>query len=195
MPRPVPMAEARSLVSVGSDYPISVSAGRLSHWLVDFIQTLDSGSTSSVPCGSCTACCRSALFVHIEPDEAATLASIPPELLFPAPRKPQGYKILPFNQDGCCPMLGVTGCTIYANRPRTCRIFDCRVFAATEVVPEQPLIAERVLRWRFEMVDDKDHQVAARLSAGAQDANESDATSRALAAIRSCGIRPTRHST
>lgn len=128
----------------------------MSKWLADFTRALDSGGTSSVLCGSCTACCRSAQFVHVEPDEGETLARIPSALLFPAPGKPAGHMVLPFDQGGRCPMLGDAGCRMYHDRPRTCRTYDCRVFAAAGVVPEQPLIAERVRRWRFEILDDDD---------------------------------------
>jgi Fe-S-cluster containining protein len=40
-------------------------------------------------------------------------------------------------------------CSIYAHRPRTCRTYDCRVFAATGVVPDKPAIAARVAQWQF----------------------------------------------
>ncbi len=41
-------------------------------------------------------------------------------------------------------------CSIYEHRPRTCRDYDCRVFAATGVVVEgQPEIAGRVSQWAF----------------------------------------------
>jgi Fe-S-cluster containining protein len=40
-------------------------------------------------------------------------------------------------------------CSIYEDRPRTCRTYDCRVFAATGVEPDDGLIAERAARWRF----------------------------------------------
>ena len=46
---------------------------------------------SDVPCNGCTACCTSSQFVHIGPDETDTLAHIPAELLFPAPRLPRGH--------------------------------------------------------------------------------------------------------
>src|SRR5690349_11565351 len=105
---------------------------------------------SDVPCGSCTACCRSSQFVHIAPDERETLAVIPKELLFPAPRLPRGHVLLGYDERGHCPMLVAGGCSIYENRPRACRAYDCRVFAATGVTPsDQPAVVERVRQWRF----------------------------------------------
>jgi uncharacterized protein len=107
---------------------------------------------SDVPCGGCTACCTSSQFVHIEPDEADTLAHIPTALRFPAPGLPPGHVVLGYDERGHCPMLGADGCTIYAHRPRTCRTYDCRVFPATGVEPggRQVEIAVRARRWRFD---------------------------------------------
>ena len=107
-------------------------------------------SESDVPCNGCTACCTSSQFVHIEPDEADALAHIPPSLLFPAPRLPRGHVLLGYDERGHCPMLVDDACSIYEHRPRACRTYDCRVFAAAGVVPEgKPDIARRVQRWRF----------------------------------------------
>lgn len=46
-------------------------------------------------------------------------------------------------------MPGEGGCRIYDHRPRTCRSYDCRVFAATGIEPDQPLVAAWVGTWRF----------------------------------------------
>jgi uncharacterized protein len=105
---------------------------------------------SNVPCDGCTACCASSQFVHIGPDEADTLAHIPPELLFPAPLRPKGHVVMGYDEHGRCPMLGEHGCTIYKHRPRTCRTYDCRVFAAAGITPvAKPLIADRASQWDF----------------------------------------------
>ncbi len=118
-------------------------------WREQFRQALERGGTTDVPCGGCTACCRSYQFVHIEPDEVATLRRIDPALLVPAPGRPPGHLVMGYDADGRCPMLGDGGCRIYEDRPRTCRTYDCRVFAATGIEPDQPLVAERVAAWRF----------------------------------------------
>ena len=102
-----------------------------------------------MPCDGCTACCRSSQFVHIEPDELDTLAHVPTELQFPAPGRPQGHVVLGYDEQGHCPMLVDDRCSIYAHRPRACRIYDCRVFPAAGVTPDKPLIAERAGRWEF----------------------------------------------
>jgi hypothetical protein len=106
-------------------------AGEFSAWLHGMQRALRSERGSEVPCGGCTACCTSSPFVHIGPDEVETLARIPSELLFPAPRMPVGHVLLGYDDHGRCPMLTDDRCSIYENRPRTCRTYDCRVFPAT----------------------------------------------------------------
>ena len=125
---------------------------RVSEWLDQF----DATSEAQVPCGECTACCTSSQFVHIEPDETDALAHVPAALRFPAPGLPKGHLVLPYDERGHCPMLVDGACSIYEHRPRTCRTYDCRVFAITGVMPDdQPAIAARVAAWDVE-IDDRD---------------------------------------
>jgi Fe-S-cluster containining protein len=134
-------------------------AGAFSAWLGGMRRALDGDAPSDVPCAGCTGCCRSSQFVHIGPDETDTLAHIPSELLFPAPRMPAGNVLLGYDENGHCPMLVDDRCSIYQHRPRTCRTYDCRVFPAAGLTLEgdekQP-IARRAGRWRFEFTDDDD---------------------------------------
>lgn len=58
-----------------------------------------------------------------------------------------------YNDQGHCPMLVDNKCSIYEDRPRTCRSYDCRVFAATGIPVDpqaQPDIAQRVRAWAFQ---------------------------------------------
>jgi uncharacterized protein len=129
-----------------------LAAGDFATWLGEMRAALRGERASDVPCGECTACCTSAQFVHIEPDEHDALAHIPAELLFPAPMQPRGHLLLGYDERGHCPMLVDGACSIYAHRPRTCRTYDCRVFAATGVEvegDEKTGIARQVRRWRF----------------------------------------------
>ena len=143
----------------------TVAAGRFSGWLDDLDAALHDDAAARdmvVPCGACIACCTSAQFVHIAPDEADTLAHVPAALCFPAPGLPPGHVVLGYDERGQCPMLVDGACSIYEHRPRTCRTYDCRVFAVTGVEPEnQPAISARVKRWRFE-VDDTERWDAVR---------------------------------
>ena len=104
-----------------------------------------------VPCGSCNACCRSAQFIRIGPEETATLRRIPAALLVPAPGLP-GNVVMGYDKRGHCPMLIDDRCSIYADRPQTCRSYDCRIFAAAGIdaggVAKAP-ITERARRWQF----------------------------------------------
>ena len=135
-----------------------LAAGGFSTWLEGIEAALRGAATSDVPCGTCTACCTSSQFVHIGPDETDTLAHIPADLLFPAPRLPRGHVLLGYDERGHCPMLVDGRCSIYAHRPLTCRTYDCRVFPATGIEPDddKPEIAARTRRWRFTYADDAD---------------------------------------
>ena len=126
-------------------------AGRFSEWL----DAIRSRGEMAVPCGLCAACCTSSQFVHIEPDEAETLARVPAALRFAAPGLPAGHVVLGYDERGHCPMLIDGACSIYEHRPRTCHTYDCRVFAATGVEPDpsQNGIAARVRAWRFDVDD------------------------------------------
>jgi Fe-S-cluster containining protein len=127
-------------------------AGDFSSWMIEVQGAIRGRRDADVPCAGCTACCTSSQFVHIEPNETETLARIPKELLFPAPLLPRGHVVMGYDERGHCPMLIDNRCSIYEHRPRTCRAYDCRVFAATGIEIEdedKALIAQRVRRWRF----------------------------------------------
>ncbi len=157
-------------------------AGRLSEWFVAMQRARRGEQTADVPCDGCTACCRSSQFVAIEPDETDTLAHGPAELRFPAPRMPVGHVVLGFDERGHCPMLVDDACSIYEHRPRACRTYDCRVFAATGVVPDQPAVAERVQRWVFE--DDDPRLGASIRAAAARRREQGDSTNATEIALR-----------
>ena len=105
-----------------------------------------------MPCGECNACCKSSYFIHIRLVETQTLSKIPDALLFPAPGQPEGTKVLGYDEQGRCPMLVEDRCSIYDNRPLTCRFFDCRVFTATRLDAgddDKALITRHIKRWQF----------------------------------------------
>jgi len=91
------------------------------------------------------------MFIHIEPAETQTIQRIPRALLFPAPGLPKGHVLMGYSDKGHCPMLVGNKCSIYEDRPQTCRDYDCRVFAATGVPVDQSQteIADRVKAWAF----------------------------------------------
>lgn len=127
-------------------------AGRFAPWARSFRPDGD----ADVPCDGCTACCEAAQFIHLVPEDTEALGAIPDDLLFPAPGLLDGHLVMGYDEDGRCPMLGDSGCTIYNARPATCRAFDCRVFTATGTVPDDAGIAERAARFEFELADAED---------------------------------------
>lgn len=161
----------RSRPSRSQEEPASpLPAGSFTEWLVSFRAALDGGGGADVPCNGCTACCRSSQFIVIGPEEVETLARIPKPLRAPAPGAPEGTVVLGYDAQGHCPMLVDDRCSIYEHRPRTCRTYDCRVFAATGLSPaldRKPLVAARVDRWQFDGAgdDDRRHEQALRAAA------------------------------
>jgi Fe-S-cluster containining protein len=169
-----------------------LAAGDFSSWLTAMQAALRGEADADVPCAGCTACCTASQFVHIAPDETDTLAHIPPELLFPAPRLPRGHVVLGYDERGHCPMLVDGRCSIYEHRPRTCRIYDCRIFPAAGLEidgEEKVLIAHRVGRWRFSYptpADEADHD-AVRAAAASLAEQHDNVTEVALLAIAQAG--------
>lgn len=126
-------------------------AGDFGAWLESIDAALAGTVDADVPCGDCTGCCTSSQFVLVEPTDTAARGHIPAELLFPAPGLP-GHHVMGYDARGHCPMLDDGRCTIYEHRPRTCRTYDCRVFTAAGIEPDESskvAIAERVRQWRF----------------------------------------------
>src|SRR5689334_17144730 len=119
-------------------------------WLAETQAAIRGEREAVVPCGECTACCTSSQFVHVAPDETDALAHIPDEVLFAAPGFPPGHVLMGYDENGHCPMFVDGRCAIYAHRPRTCRTYDCRVFAAAGIEPDAPAIAAQVRRWELD---------------------------------------------
>src|SRR5262245_34144404 len=152
-----------------------LDAGVFSSWLSATQRAIRGEAEADVPCDGCTACCRSSQFVHIGPEETDTLAHVPPELLFPAPRMARGYVVLGYDERGHCAMLVEDRCSIYAYRPRACRTYDCRVFAAAGLEldePEKVEINERARRWRFRHPTGRDREQHAAVQAVAAELRE-----------------------
>jgi uncharacterized protein len=169
-----------------------LSAGPFSSWLTGMQAALRGERDADVPCHACTACCTASQFVHIAPDEHDALAHVPTALLFPAPGLPPGHVVLGYDERGHCPMLVDGRCSIYEHRPRTCRTYDCRIFAAAGTEPDgthATAVAARVRRWRFEFPTAADRmrheavRAAAAFVGQDTDARPPNATQVALRAI------------
>ena len=165
-----------------------LAAGDFDDWLADLGRALHDGTGMEVPCGGCNACCRSAQFVHVEADESQALARIPEALLFPAPGSP-GTMVMGFDEAGCCPMLEQDACSIYEQRPRACRIYDCRAFAATGLDPAEEgrdAVGARSRRWQFSYRNDASryrHEAATRQAAAVRAGAGAPSTLTAVALI------------
>jgi Fe-S-cluster containining protein len=149
-----PLCPSQPTLDAGLD------AGAFSAWLARSRNALLESSGSDVDCGDCRGCCRSSYFIHIRPEETSTLERIDPRLLFAAPAMPRGNVLMGYDEHGRCPMLVGGDCSIYPQRPQTCRRYDCRIFAATGLAAgdedEKSEINERVRRWRFSYPTEQD---------------------------------------
>jgi len=132
----------------------SFHAGEFSDWLKGFQSSLREGTDNEVACGDCVGCCSSSYFIHVGPTEKDTLRHLPKDLAIPAPGMEPGNLLIGYQPDGRCPMLGEGNrCTIYSHRPKTCRAYDCRIFAAAGIAAggnDKSTINQRVKSWKFE---------------------------------------------
>mgnify|MGYP002783618191 CR=1 FL=1 len=131
--------------------PGPLAAGEFGAWLREIRLALRDDRDTDVACGSCTACCTSSYFVTLRPTDVAARRLVPTSLLVPAPGAPPGTLVMGYDARGHCPMLRDGRCSIYADRPQTCRTYDCRVYAAAGIGPgaDKPAIGARVKQWEF----------------------------------------------
>jgi hypothetical protein len=147
-------------------------AGPFSTWLQGYLHAQSQlGMSANVPCGECNACCRSSYFIEIRADERETLRRIPHTYLARAPRPHERNSIMEHDVRGRCPMLRGDACSIYESRPRTCRNYDCRAFAAAGISlgsGPRSAINERVWQWRFEYPTELDTRLHCAVRAAAK---------------------------
>jgi uncharacterized protein len=131
---------------------MQIPAGAFGEWLSKARASLLGDCGADVLCGDCTGCCTSGYSVQLRPEDARARAAIPAEFVSRAPGFPSGHLTMRPLPDGTCPMLREGKCSIYAQRPQTCRDFDCRIFAAAGVDAggaEKAAINRRVRQWQF----------------------------------------------
>jgi len=147
-----------------------ISTDRFSSWLRITRRAQITGEGADVLCGECTACCTSSYFIHIGPNETQTLDRIPKKLLFPAPGLARGNVLLGYAENGHCPMFINNQCSIYEDRPLTCRNYDCRIFAATglSVDDDRVSIARQARRWKFDFPTARDRKEFSAIQAAAK---------------------------
>jgi Fe-S-cluster containining protein len=148
------MTEQPAIEVVGN-----VAAGPFSEWLAQTRASLRGEGGTDVPCGNCVGCCVSSYFIPVRPEDTQALAVIPVDLLVTAPGQKNGHRMMGYREDGTCPMLNVGKCSIYQQRPQTCRDYDCRIFAAAGIdagSADKHVINKRVREWRFTYDTDAD---------------------------------------
>jgi len=125
-------------------------AGEFATWLREMRAVLRGEQQVDVPCDGCVGCCVSSYGIPLRPVDSVALDTVPSRYL----RIPVDGSLarMEHREDGTCPMLESGRCTIYADRPQTCRDYDCRIYAATGLLPdgERPVIRGRVLEWHFD---------------------------------------------
>jgi Fe-S-cluster containining protein len=142
-----------------SEQTRSVAAGEFGEWLAETRAALRGGSGMRVPCGDCIGCCVSSYFIPVRPEDRRAFDLIPDEWLARTHTLAGGHWVMGYRADGTCPMLTQGKCTIYADRPQTCRDYDCRVFTAAGIEAggtDKEVINRRVREWRFEYPSEAD---------------------------------------
>jgi Fe-S-cluster containining protein len=80
---------------------------------------------SSVPCGTCAACCRGDILL-MPGDDASLYETV--DVAHPVTG--EATKRLAQRENGEC-VYKADGCSVYETRPVICKAFDCRRFAAS----------------------------------------------------------------
>ena len=130
---------------------------------------LAGGPGMQVACGNCVGCCTSHYYIKVRPQETAALRRIGPANLQPAPGEAAGTWLMGYDEHGHCPMFRDGGCSIYTDRPDTCRTYDCRIFTAAgmNAGDGRTEINQRIGRWRFEYASEAARQQHGAVTAAA----------------------------
>jgi Fe-S-cluster containining protein len=149
----------------------SLDAGDFGTWLQQMQAVLRGGTEGTdVPCGDCVGCCSSHWPVALRAEDEALVPLVPAWLLLEPEDAPEGLRYMGYREDGTCPMLVKRRCRVYAQRPQTCRDFDCRIFTAAGIASagaDKPLINERLSAWRFSYASTEDLAVHEAIQAAA----------------------------
>jgi uncharacterized protein len=129
----------------------SIPAGDFGEWLEVMRAVLRGERDADVPCGGCVGCCVSSYPIPLRPTDRVALEEVPPGHLR-LPSEEGALARMGYRADGSCPMLRQGACSIYRDRPQTCRDYDCRIYTAAGLFPdgERPIIRQRVSDWQFE---------------------------------------------
>jgi hypothetical protein len=147
----------------------SINAGTFGDWLRQIRAVLRGERDADVPCGDCVGCCVSSYPILLRVSDKLAREQVPEERLIGPARSGERW-LMGYRDDGSCPFLCGGRCSIYADRPQTCRDYDCRIYAAAGLIPDgsRPVIAARVRAWRFAYESDQDRSEAQAVSRAAQ---------------------------
>jgi Fe-S-cluster containining protein len=159
-------------VVMSTDSDTAVSAGTFGEWLASMRGVLRGDHDADVPCGNCVGCCVSSYPILLRLRDKLARDQVPQERLIGPARCGERW-LMGYRDDGSCPFLLEHRCSIYTDRPQTCRDYDCRIYAAAGIMPDgnRPAIAERVKAWQF-------------IYCSSQERREADAVARAAQFIR-----------
>ena len=149
----------------------TIPAGRFGEWLQQMRRSLRDDGGTDVPCGDCVGCCVSAYYIPLRTGDRQALPHIPQEFVITVNGQPSGHTMMGYRADGSCPMLHDKLCSIYEQRPQTCRDYDCRIFAAAGIAAggeDKSVINERVSAWRFTYGDESERQAHEAVAAAAR---------------------------
>ncbi|MGC4029619.1 MAG: YkgJ family cysteine cluster protein [Steroidobacteraceae bacterium] len=149
--------------------PAGVDAGPFGEWLAAMRAVLRGERSADVPCGSCVGCCVSSYPIPLRPGDEVAREQVPEQWLL-EPALPGERWLMGFREDGSCPFLEAKCCSIYADRPQTCRDYDCRIYAAAGLMPDgdRPVIAERVRAWEFAFSSEQERRDAEAMRCAAR---------------------------
>lgn len=111
-------------------------------------------ASSRTPCNGCRECCW---YFKVEVDPLKENPSDLRRLDLVQDLSGSGL-VLRKNEDGSCVHLGEQGCTVYAHRPKACRVYDCRISAVVGLV-ESYDNGHRAPVWYFKPKSDEESAV------------------------------------
>lgn len=140
---------------------MQADAGSFGEWLAQMRGVLRGERVADVPCGECVGCCISSYPIPLRPRDTVARSQVPEQWLM-GPSPPGERWLMGFREDGSCPFLEKRACTIYGDRPQTCRDYDCRIYAAAGLVPDggRAAIEQRVRSWEFRFGSDQERSEA-----------------------------------
>jgi uncharacterized protein len=124
---------------------------------------------ADVPCGDCVGCCVSSYPIPLREGDYVARSRLPAQFAIVSPELP-GRTFMGFRDDGSCPMYVDSKCSIYTDRPQTCRDYDCRIYAAAGLLPagERSIINQRVSAWKFNCDEERDRLASEAVFRAAQ---------------------------